>query len=267
MTNGAVSVDQVVRRPETVTVIGHGAQVVVESNLVGDVVVLGTSHHVDRNFLKGVLRRVDADDVESQVFVRVVPAVYVRDPALAVDAGVRQEVDQHDLAAQLIQNDFFVVCGVEPLLDARDFWGCSAAFSFGRTIRAEVEILVLFVLESAKVELFRDLLGVAELILPADLAGELTTVNGATVTVAGSGDALTVNGANVICGGVQTANATVYLIDGVLTPPAGSREKSVHVLARRRLPSWAVVHTRPSGSMAARMVAIATFVSFACLSR
>ena len=29
-----------------------------------------------------------------------------------------------------------------------------------------------------------------------------------------------VNGAGVICGGVQTANATVYLIDTVLMPPA-----------------------------------------------
>jgi len=57
-------------------------------------------------------------------------------------------------------------------------------------------------------------------ILPEDIAGELATVNGATVTVAGSGDMLTVNGANVICGGVHTANATVYLIDGVLTPGA-----------------------------------------------
>lgn len=56
--------------------------------------------------------------------------------------------------------------------------------------------------------------------LPADIAGELTTVNGEMVTVAGSGDSITVNGANVICGGVHTANATVYLIDGVLTPGA-----------------------------------------------
>lgn len=56
-------------------------------------------------------------------------------------------------------------------------------------------------------------------IAPADLSGELTTVNGATVTVEGSGDNLTVNGANVICGGVQTANATVYLIDQVMMPP------------------------------------------------
>lgn len=56
-------------------------------------------------------------------------------------------------------------------------------------------------------------------IAPDDLSGELTTVNGATVTVEGSGDDLTVNGANVICGGVQTANATVYLIDQVMMPP------------------------------------------------
>jgi uncharacterized surface protein with fasciclin (FAS1) repeats len=38
------------------------------------------------------------------------------------------------------------------------------------------------------------------------------------VEVTGSGDELMVNGANVICGGVQTANATVYLIDSVLMP-------------------------------------------------
>lgn len=29
-----------------------------------------------------------------------------------------------------------------------------------------------------------------------------------------------VNNASVVCGGVQTANATVYLIDTVLMPPA-----------------------------------------------
>ena len=56
---------------------------------------------------------------------------------------------------------------------------------------------------------------------PTEIAGkELTTVEGQDVTVGGAPDKLTVNGANVICGGVQTANATVYLIDGVLTPPA-----------------------------------------------
>lgn len=55
-------------------------------------------------------------------------------------------------------------------------------------------------------------------IAPDDIAGTHTTVQGATVEVSGSGDNLTVNDAEVICGGVDTANATVYLIDAVLMP-------------------------------------------------
>lgn len=55
---------------------------------------------------------------------------------------------------------------------------------------------------------------------PADIAGMHTTVQGADLEVTGSGDNLMVNGAMVLCGGVQTANATVYLIDTVLMPPA-----------------------------------------------
>ncbi|MGN7187896.1 fasciclin domain-containing protein [Microbacterium enclense] len=57
-------------------------------------------------------------------------------------------------------------------------------------------------------------------IAPDEIDGTHTTVEGQDVTVAGSGDSITVNGtSNVICGGVQTANATVYLIDTVLMPP------------------------------------------------
>ncbi|MCI2957934.1 fasciclin domain-containing protein [Agromyces atrinae] len=55
-------------------------------------------------------------------------------------------------------------------------------------------------------------------IAPADIDGEQTTVEGGTVTVTGSGDDIMVNDAKVICGGVKTANATVYLIDSVLMP-------------------------------------------------
>ncbi|WP_053204761.1 fasciclin domain-containing protein [Jiangella muralis] len=54
---------------------------------------------------------------------------------------------------------------------------------------------------------------------PDQVIGEQTTVQGGAVTVAGTPDAMTVNDANVVCGGVTTANATVYLIDGVLMPP------------------------------------------------
>ncbi|WP_035744154.1 fasciclin domain-containing protein [Haematomicrobium sanguinis] len=55
---------------------------------------------------------------------------------------------------------------------------------------------------------------------PSEVVGEQTTVEGSTVKVTGSGDNLMVNDAKVICGGVKTANATVYLIDSVLMPPA-----------------------------------------------
>lgn len=55
---------------------------------------------------------------------------------------------------------------------------------------------------------------------PSDVEGTHPTVEGATVTVTGSGDNLKVNDAAVVCGGVKTANATVYLVDSVLMPPA-----------------------------------------------
>ncbi len=55
-------------------------------------------------------------------------------------------------------------------------------------------------------------------IAPDAIVGKQTTVQGGDVEVTGSGDNLKVNGANVICGGVHTANATVYLIDAVLMP-------------------------------------------------
>ncbi|MFI6097758.1 fasciclin domain-containing protein [Lentzea sp. NPDC051213] len=55
-------------------------------------------------------------------------------------------------------------------------------------------------------------------IAPDKIAGDQKTVQTGTVKVTGSGNALKVNDANVICGGVHTANATVYLIDSVLLP-------------------------------------------------
>lgn len=55
---------------------------------------------------------------------------------------------------------------------------------------------------------------------PTAVVGEHTTVQGGALTVTGSGDALKVNDAGVVCGGIKTANATLYLIDTVLIPPA-----------------------------------------------
>lgn len=61
---------------------------------------------------------------------------------------------------------------------------------------------------------------VAGQLSPDMVAGKHKTVQGASLKVTGSGDDLKVNDAKVICGGVKTANATVYLIDQVLMPPA-----------------------------------------------
>ena len=57
---------------------------------------------------------------------------------------------------------------------------------------------------------------------PAELAvgKPLKTLEGGTVTPAMTSGTYTVNGADVVCGNVQTANATVYIISSVLMPPS-----------------------------------------------
>ncbi len=55
---------------------------------------------------------------------------------------------------------------------------------------------------------------------PSAVVGDHKTVQGESVKVTGSGDSLKVNDAGVVCGGIKTANATLYLIDTVLMPPA-----------------------------------------------
>ena len=58
-------------------------------------------------------------------------------------------------------------------------------------------------------------------IAPDALAGSHESLEGGKVTISGSGDMFKVDGtASVVCGDVQTANATVYIIDGVLLPPS-----------------------------------------------
>ncbi|KQH77854.1 hypothetical protein AO501_10265 [Mycobacterium gordonae] len=54
---------------------------------------------------------------------------------------------------------------------------------------------------------------------PAKVAGTHKTLQGAEVTVTGAGNDLKVNTSGLVCGGVHTANATVYMIDTVLMPP------------------------------------------------
>ncbi|MPY99393.1 MAG: fasciclin domain-containing protein [Actinophytocola sp.] len=61
---------------------------------------------------------------------------------------------------------------------------------------------------------------VGQEVTPEDLSsGKFETLQGGTVETSGSGEEFTVDGsATVACGNVQTANATVYIIDSVLMP-------------------------------------------------
>jgi uncharacterized surface protein with fasciclin (FAS1) repeats len=53
---------------------------------------------------------------------------------------------------------------------------------------------------------------------PDKLAGDHKTLAGTTIKVEGMGEDFTVGKAKVVCGNVQTANATVYIVDSVLLP-------------------------------------------------
>jgi uncharacterized surface protein with fasciclin (FAS1) repeats len=55
---------------------------------------------------------------------------------------------------------------------------------------------------------------------PAKVDGMQKTLQGGTVNVTGQGNDLKANDSGLVCGGVHTANATVYMIDTVLTPPS-----------------------------------------------
>lgn len=56
---------------------------------------------------------------------------------------------------------------------------------------------------------------------PSDLRGEIETRGGEKLEISTDGDRIRIaDQANVVCGGIHTANATIYLIDSVLMPPS-----------------------------------------------
>jgi len=58
---------------------------------------------------------------------------------------------------------------------------------------------------------------------PSDLPGTHQTQEGTDLTVTGSDEDFTVNNvATVVCGNIQTKNATLYLTDTVLQPSSAS---------------------------------------------
>ncbi|RBY81721.1 fasciclin domain-containing protein [Geodermatophilus sp. TF02-6] len=81
---------------------------------------------------------------------------------------------------------------------------------------------------------------------PAELAGTHPTLNGDQVTVDGSDEGSTITAdqtlvgttdAAVACGGLRTANATVYVLDQVLAPPSPSSPSQAQRTPRRGAPA------------------------------
>lgn len=55
---------------------------------------------------------------------------------------------------------------------------------------------------------------------PAQVIGTHTTVEGSEIAITGAGMALKFGMSGLVCGGVKTANATVYWVDTVMQPPS-----------------------------------------------
>jgi uncharacterized surface protein with fasciclin (FAS1) repeats len=62
---------------------------------------------------------------------------------------------------------------------------------------------------------------VAAPISPAQMASGVSasTLEGSALRFSRTGSVYRVNGATVLCGNIRTANATIYIINKVLTPP------------------------------------------------
>ena len=105
MTNATLRVDEKVRRPKLVVERAPDGERAVDRHRIGHAELLnGVAHVVDVLFERE-LRRMHADDDQPVILVLVGPRLNVGKRAKAVDARVRPEVDDDDLAAQTFRRE------------------------------------------------------------------------------------------------------------------------------------------------------------------
>ena len=95
-------IEEVVRGPVIVLERGPDDELVVERDRIADAEVADRLAHIVRAALERELRRVNPDHDQPVVGIGLVPCANVRDRADAVDAAVGPEVDQDDLALELL---------------------------------------------------------------------------------------------------------------------------------------------------------------------
>src|SRR5262249_30622015 len=110
-TDPAFGVDEVDRRPVMVAERAPDVVGAVERDRVPDVHLRCGPANVVRVLLERELRRVDADRDQPSVLVLLGPGADVGEGAQPVDAGVRPELDEDDLAAEVVDPEGR---GVEP---------------------------------------------------------------------------------------------------------------------------------------------------------
>jgi uncharacterized surface protein with fasciclin (FAS1) repeats len=150
-------------------------------------------------------------------------AVFPTDPA---DPGSFESMAKRPVAAAVAGNP-----AMSSLADAAKRAGLTDALNAaqGITVFAPANVAFRKLAKADLRKLLADKKGLAGVlnyhvvpgkVTPEHLAGEHKTRQGATISVTRQGARYTVNGRSaVVCGNVQTANATVYLIDTLLTPP------------------------------------------------
>ena len=101
--NAALGVDEIVGRPVLVLEGAPDGEIIVHGDRIVDAQAAHRVADVGLGLLEGELGRVDADDDQALVLVLLGPGANVGQGAQAVDAGVGPEIDDHDLAAQLLR--------------------------------------------------------------------------------------------------------------------------------------------------------------------
>src|SRR3982750_3729985 len=103
VTNAALRIDEVVGGPVTVLECAPQTVPIVRRYRVGNAEILDRLGDVRRLALECELGRMDADHDQPVAAIFLPPGFDVRDRAQAVDAAVGPEIDQHDLALELLE--------------------------------------------------------------------------------------------------------------------------------------------------------------------
>ena len=123
-------IEEVVGGPVIVLERGPDDEIVVERDRIFDPEVGDGFADIVGTALERELRRVDADYDQAVVFVGLIPGANVRDRADAVDAAVGPEVDQDDLALELLAGQRRAVDPRPELVERRQLpfdWQLSAS--------------------------------------------------------------------------------------------------------------------------------------------